>query len=99
MKHKAFIALVIVSLVVAAAACYGHFGVVGPEFGYVAPAGNGQVTIRGGEIITDHGRLEIAIYYGTGSPPAGTSMGLNIFFRHGFALRTPPAWRGFLDFE
>ena len=98
MKHKLFIALVVLSVLLAAGSLCGHFGEVGSSVGYITPAGAANVTIYGLTVISAHGRLEIFTSHGTGPIPTGTRLGWNFFFQHGFSLQPPP-WQAVSEFE
>ena len=97
MKHKAFIALVFLSLLIAAGLCGGYLARVGPMIAYV-PSTPGVVSLREFDLITDKGRFEI--FWGTAQtkPPPNLEAGINVRWSMKFP-RTPDLRRSVWEFD
>ena len=97
MKHKAYIALVFVSLLIAAGLCCGYLARFGTTIGYV-PSTSGVTSLREFDLLADKGRIEIFSGTAQTKPPPNLRTGINVRWAMKFP-RMPDLRRSVWDFD
>jgi len=97
MKHKAYIALLFVSLLTAAGLCGGYFARFGPMINH-AQSTSGVMSLREFDLLVDKGRCEIIWGTAQTKPAQNPQAGISVRWAMEFP-RTPDLRRSIWDFD